>query len=362
MLITELMNLEKRASKPGEYVVLALLSTLFLAVIFPVLVPVLMGLLISMVFQPIYQWIAKVCRQRTHLAAGISTLLLIIGVVLPLTLITIFVLQNTVILVTSVSDSLQNQSPGELKILEIPVVAKIYAKVNSLIHLSKDEFTDRLKEITVIVVSFLTKLIGGLAASVPGKLLSGGFFLISFYFGLIDGTALREFVRASLPFAGHEMDDFFETVYSISRGVVLGTLAGGIAQGIIIGLGYWIFGIPKPFFFGSITVIFSFVPIIGSLPTGLGGVIYLLIGHHYGAAIGMGVAYFLAWVADHVLKPWILKGHAELHPLIGLISVLGGLHLFGFSGLFFGPLIAALTIALIQLTLQEPQGQEGSKA
>src|SRR5205823_2573263 len=103
-------------------------------------------------------------------------------------------------------------------------------------------------------------------------------------------------------------------------------------------------------FFGSITVIFTFIPLFGGLPTGLGGVIYLILQHRYGAAIGMGIAFALASISDNIAKQWVLKGHSELHPLIGLISVLGGLKLFGFSGLFFGPLIAALTIAVIQLT------------
>ncbi len=101
--------------------------------------------------------------------------------------------------------------------------------------------------------------------------------------------------------------------------------------------------------FGVITGILSFVPMIGSIPTAWGGVLYLLIDGRTGAALGMAVAAILTAVSDNILKPWVLKGKIELHPLLGLTSALGGASLFGFSGLFLGPLIAALTIELIKM-------------
>lgn len=312
-----------------------------------------MGLLISMVFRPVYKFINRLVRERRHLAAAISTLLMMVGVILPLTLLSVVLVENTAALVRYVSDTIHTQNPGEVQLFGLPFVSEIYEKINSIVQLTPAEFTDRLKEIAVVVISFLTKFVGGFAATVPGKLVSGAFFLISFYFGLVDGPAVAKFVRDSLPFAHHETDDFFSTVYSISKGVVLGTLVAGIVQGAVIGLGYWIFGIPRAFFFGSLTVIFSFIPLFGGLPTGLGGVIYLMAKHRVGAAIGMLIVFGIGSISDNIAKQWVLKGHSELHPLIGLISVLGGLKLFGFSGLFFGPLIAALTIAVIQLTLQE---------
>jgi predicted PurR-regulated permease PerM len=60
-------------------------------------------------------------------------------------------------------------------------------------------------------------------------------------------------------------------------------------------------------------------------------------------------AYSLAGISDNIVKPWVLKGRMSLHPFLGLLSVLGGLRIFGLAGIFLGPLITALTITLLQL-------------
>jgi predicted PurR-regulated permease PerM len=340
---------EKR--RPGQYVVLGLLSALLFLVTYDALVPVLMGVLISMVCRPIFLRILRLFRQRNHLASIVCTLLLLVCVLVPLTLIAVSVLHNVASVVRTFSDSIHNQNLAEVQVLEIPIMARVYEKLNSIVQISQEEFIARFKEILVVVVSYGTKFVGGVAAAVPGLAASGFFFLISFYFGLVDGPALSDFIRNTLPFSEKETDGFFVTVSGISKGVVLGALASGLVQGIIIGLGYWIFGIPRPFFYGAITFILSFIPIFGTLPTGLGGILYLIFTHHYGAAIGMSITFVISSISDNVVKPWVLKGQSELHPLVGLISVLGGLRLFGFPGLLFGPLIAALTIAVIQFVL-----------
>lgn len=337
--------------RPGQYVVLGLLCALLFLVTYDALVPVLMGVLISMVGRPIYLRVYRLFGKRSHLASIVCTLLLLVCVLVPLTLIAMSMLQTIASMVRTFSDSIHNQNLANVQVLEIPIMARVYEKLNSFVQISQEEFITRFKEILVVVVSFGTKFLGGVAAAVPRVSASAFFFLISFYFGLVDGPALADFIRNSLPFAERETDGFFVTVSSISKGVVLGALAAGLVQGTIIGLGYWIFGLPRPFFYGAITFILSFIPIFGTLPTGLGGILYLAFNQHYGAAIGMGITFVICIVSDNVVKPLVLKGQAELHPLVGLISVLGGLRLFGFPGLLFGPLIAALTIAVIQFVL-----------
>ena len=349
---------EKR--RAGQYVVLALLCVLLIAVTYSVLVPVLMGLLISMVCRPLYSRIASAFRQRSHLSAILCTLLLVVCVLVPLALISISIVESLSRVVAAFGDSIHNQNLAQVQVLEIPIIASVYEKLNTFVHLSQEEFVDRFKQVMVVVVSYGTRFVGGVATAVPGVVASMFFFLLSFYFGLVDGPVLADFIRESLPFGEKETDRFFVTVSGISKGVVLGALVSGLVQGVIIGLGYWIFGIPRPFFYGSITFILSFIPLFGTLPTGVGGILYLVFAQRYGAAIGMGVTFLISSLSDNVVKPWLLKGQAELHPLLGLISVLGGLQLFGFSGLLLGPLIAALSIAAIQFVLHPEAPREGA--
>ncbi len=347
------MGTNSEQSRIGHGVILAALCILFLAVTRKLLIPVGMGLLISMIFRPIYLSQLRLLKQRAGLAAFECTVLLTVGVVLPMTVIGSILADDIAHLVQSVKDLVQSQQQGQTQIMQIPLVSQIYEKLKAWTGLSDQALLERGKQIGIEALSFITKFVGGVATSLPGKVAAVIFFLISFYYGLADGSRFANFLRGLLPYSEQEIDELFLTVQGISRGVILGALTAGIVQGIIIGFAYWFTGIPRPFFFGVLTVIFSFIPLFGSLPTGIGGVIYLIVTHHYAAAVGMGIAFFLASISDNIVKPWVLRGQAELHPLLGLISVLGGLGIFGFSGIFFGPLIAALTVAVLQLTRQD---------
>jgi predicted PurR-regulated permease PerM len=241
------------------------------------------------------------------------------------------------------------------------VFANIYKSINKIRPISEKDFIDRTKVFVMQLATSGTKFLTALAASVPRKVLAVVFFLISFYFGLIDGPRFVNFLRAHFPFSKEDTKTIFHNVEKISRAVVLGTLLAGIVQGTIIGLAYWIFGIPRPHLFGFLTAIFSFIPLVGCAPTSIGGILYLLANGRVAAAIGMGIAFTMAGLSDNVVKPWVLKGKTELHPLLGLLSVLGGLMTFGPSGLFFGPIITVLVITLFRIVphrMREAREQE----
>ncbi len=331
----------------GQLVILGIVLVLFLFVVRRFLIPVSLGLIISLVFRPAYVWLSRKSNNRSHLPAALSTFIVLICVLLPLILLGIFVYKDASHLVKTLNQV--SESKDASGILDIPVLANVYGAINRVRPVSQDVFIERTKVFVLQIAQSGTKFLTELAASVPRKVLAVVFFLIAFYFGLVDGPRFVNFLRVNVPFSASDTKVIFNNVEKISKAVVLGTLLAGIVQGTIIGLAYWIFGIPRPALFGFLTAIFSFVPLVGCAPTSIGGILYLLANGRIGASIGMTIAFVIAGLSDNVVKPWVLKGKTELHPLLGLLSVLGGLMAFGASGLFFGPIIAVLTITLIQI-------------
>ncbi len=340
----------------GQLVILGIVLVLFGFVIHRFLIPVTLGLIISLVFRPAYLWLRKKSNNSSHLPAALSTFIVLICVLLPLILLGIFVYKDASHLVTTLNQISKHEDKSS-GILDIPVFSNVYQAINRVRPTTEKEFIERTKFFVFQFATSATKFLTSLAASVPRKVLAVVFFLIAFYFGLVDGPRFVAFLRANLPFSSLDTKTIFNNVEKISKAVVLGTLIAGIVQGTIIGLAYWIFGIPRPHLFGFLTAIFSFIPLVGCAPTSIGGILYLLANGKIGSAIGMTVAFVLAGLSDNVVKPWVLKGKTELHPLLGLISVLGGLLAFGPSGLFFGPITTVLAITLIQIVprhLKEP--------
>jgi predicted PurR-regulated permease PerM len=331
----------------GQIVILACALILFAIVVHRFLVPVVLGLIISLIYRPAYLWTADKLKLK-HLSAVISTIVILICVLLPLVLLGVFVYKDasnmvkTLIQVSEVKDH-------EAGIFSVPLLQNVYKGINKIYPMTPSEFAESARSMIYRLADAGKNFLTRMATSTPRKVTAVVFFLISFYFGLIDGPRFVAFLRKNLPFPSADIRNLFSQVQKISTAVVLGTFIAGIVQGTIIGLAYWIFGIPRPAVFGALTAIFSFVPLVGCAPTSIGGIIYLLTQGRIGAAIGMTVAFIIAGTSDNVVKPWVLKGRTELHPLLGLLSVLGGLMAFGPSGLFFGPIITVLLIVLLQI-------------
>jgi predicted PurR-regulated permease PerM len=137
---------------------------------------------------------------------------------------------------------------------------------------------------------------------------------------------------------------------TVTRAVVFGTIATAVLQGTLVGIGFAIAGLPSPVVFGVVAAVLSVVPFGGTALVWGPAALWLLFGAEQ---IGAGV-FLLIWggavvgLADNVVKPMLISGRAEVPTLAVFLGVLGGLAAFGFVGLFLGPLVIALVIALLR--------------
>ncbi len=361
----------ERNTRLEQYFVVSGLVALLIWISFGFLAPIVLGLLMSLVLFPAHAWVLKRLKCPPPLAALIITLGLTLGVILPLTYVGIVVSRDLMGLSQILAGGAEFSSAQNEPAVTGSQFQDMSASVQIFVAKIQNWITEKgiykvvpggvegvqkgLQWILSSVGSAVAPLLGTLAKSAPTLAIDIGFFLIALFYGFIDGPRLAGFFNILLPFKPRDLENFRETTQQISRGVVAGSLLTGLFQGTVIGLGYTIFDIPRPFFFGILTMIFSFIPFLGSAPAGLGAVIYLIVQDKIGPAIGMGIFFLVATLSDNVIKPWVLKGASEIHPLIALISVLGGLMTFGFTGLFLGPLIAALAISGLRILAQADQ-------
>jgi len=137
---------------------------------------------------------------------------------------------------------------------------------------------------------------------------------------------------------------------SVSRATIKGTLIIGIIQGTLGGIGFAVAGIGSAVFWGALMAILSVLPGIGSALVWVPGVIYLLLTGNVVAGVLLA-----AWCAgvvgtiDNVLRPILVGRDTEMPDLLILLSTLGGLSLFGASGLVLGPVLAALFMTVLAI-------------
>jgi predicted PurR-regulated permease PerM len=257
----------------------------------------------------------------------------------------VFVLPVTVVSVQVVRDALTLA-----KGFETQDIILLYENFLSRLPLSPEFLQENTAAALTSLGAYFTGVLSQFLARLPQALLETALFVVALFYGLLDGPRLVRFLHHCSPFSTEESNAFAVATEKTCRAVVLGSLASGLAQGLLIGTAYASLKIPGALVFGTLTAVLSFIPAMGSGPTGIGGVIYLwAIRAQPGAALAMAIVAIIAGLIDNVIKPWVLSsGEAEIHPLIGLLAALGGLIVWGFPGLFLGPLLAALSIVSLK--------------
>ena len=171
-----------------------------------------------------------------------------------------------------------------------------------------------------------------------------GVALLTAFFLFRDGDRLLDELRGMLHgMLGDRVQAHFAAVGDTTRAVVYGLLLAAIAQGLLAGLGYWAAGVSVPAFWGAATALVALIPFGAPLVWGSIGV-WLLLRGEVGAGIGLlswGVL-VISWI-DNLVRPLVISGVAKIPFLLVLF---GGLAAFGLVGLFVGPVVLAILLAL----------------
>ena len=190
-----------------------------------------------------------------------------------------------------------------------------------------------------------------------------GILIIAVYFFFADGSGMiRTLMRLS------PLDDAYEERLLLqfdqtSRAVVLATVLSALAQGALSTLGYWFFGLPSLVLLFLATTFMSFIPFLGPATIWVPAAIYLgVFEGNWGASIGLTI-YGLTIVSavDNVVRMFVLQGNSQLHPLLALLSVLGGLQVFGPIGILVGPMVVVFLQTLLEILNHEMWGKESTE-
>lgn len=344
----------------SKYYLLALIFLIILLaflIIKPFIKEILIGIIISYIFYPIYKKINK--RLNSTLSALIICCLVILLVTLPL----VFIINTVYNEASKVFVEYKEKTPltdiaGRCK-QNNGLFCNILAKSEEI--LSNQKYKGLFLD---VIQKFRTQILGRaseIILLIP-KFLFDIFivFFIIFYL-LKDGKKLYEWVITVLPIKKSHQDILLKSFNDVTYAVVYGHVVVAIIQGIIGTIGFIIFKLPSPILLGSIMTIFALIPYLGAgvvwLPAGLiiilngfllqensiiiRGVLLLL----YGA--------FIISTIDNILRPKIIGARADIHPIIVLLGVIGGISLFGFVGIVIGPVILAACSVMIRIYLTQ---------
>jgi len=175
-------------------------------------------------------------------------------------------------------------------------------------------------------------------------------FILALFFLLKDGENFLRYFKRLIPMKNEYKNALFLRFKDVSEAVFKDTILVAMIQGILVGIGFYLFNFSSSIFWGVIAAFFALIPLIGTAIIWLPAVVYLFLNDQLLFSI-LFLLYgtIIVGLSDNILRPFMLKGKIKVHPFIILISILGGLEVFGFLGIFVGPVIISLLISVFQL-------------
>ncbi len=306
--------------------------------------PYLLGLTMAGVFavitQPIYQkGIDRGLGKKTTSALLVFVIILLI--IVP----AFFFMSAAMKQALSVSQSI---SKNEL-FSPTALIAQISGwQVVEIIGASPEEMSLKIHEWIQSGSTVAAAKVVSIIALMPGIVLNLVMGFVSYFFLLIDGKRFLLWLGQCIPFDKHVGEKVITSLKDTTIASIWATVVAGIAQALVLFIGYLVLGVPGSILAAIATFIFSWIPILGTTPVWIIGAFYLLAEHSPYKVFAMILFGIAAGLVDNFIHPYVLKGRSHLHPLVALISIFGGIGLFGIMGIFLGPILASVMIVLLE--------------
>ena len=267
---------------------------------------------------------------------------IVTGLVLPLTFATIAAVRDAISLVTGIN---WDTTAGHVE-RYIDWARNRAASIGLVVP--ENEVSDRIRAALATSFSFLGTKLGGLVSSTPTIVFDIVILLFAWISFAVEGRAARERVLPKLIPWDVEREILRKTTAEVLRSVLVANVVVSIAQATICSVSLVIIGLPRALVWGTMSFFLSFVPVVGTLPITISAAIYCYTQGRVGSAIFMVAIAAVIGLVDNILRPIFMKSSANLSFLWTFVAFVGGVALLGLPGVLVGPLAFSLFIAYLR--------------
>lgn len=318
---------------------LLILAIGFSLVLFkPFLTVIILSASLSLVFSPVFKWLqSKMSWQSGWLASIITIFLFVVILCGPLYFVGKILFQETTDLYQSLTSTYESNK----------FIEDLENNIKTIVPESIDV---DIKERIADIVSLISDNLGNLFSSTLNTIFSFFLIILSMFYFLKDGEHWKKVLVVLSPLPDSYDNKVIERLKKAVNGIIFGYLFIGFAQGALLGLGLFIFGVPNAVLFGVVAAIASLVPMFGTGLVAIPVILFLFATGDTASAIGLSIwAGVIVGTADEILRPLVIGNKLNISPLIILFAVLGGLSFLGPIGVLIGPLTLSFLHALVSI-------------
>jgi predicted PurR-regulated permease PerM len=313
----------------------------------PFLMPAMAALALAVLFHPVHRTLRAVMRNR-NAAAGVSVLMIVLLTVLPSILLGSAIIRDLKELYNILAAKSSAGGGWEYWIshrLEGPL--GFFG-----INVEDPEFSIKtiLQERVKSASATLMRIAQGAVGNIAGLFMDSLITLFTLFFLFRDGKVIRRKSTSLLPLDDSLVERLFGEVERTIIANMYGLIAVAALQGILTGTAFLLLGLPSPAMWGAVAGMCSLIPLVGPPIVWVPAAIYFVVSAQYvKAAILTGLGVGVIGLADNFVRPYVVSGQVKMHPLLIFIALLGGAQAFGIMGLFIGPAVLTVTLALLEV-------------
>jgi len=343
------------------FLMLVLFVTLaFIGLIQDFLLPLFWATTLAIVFYPVCRWMQSRLGTRSSVAALLTLGVILVAVILPLSLLGVAVVQEAATLY-------KRLETGEISVQEpLQMLERLLSWVTQYLNrwgIETQNLMQNLAGATVTVSRFMGTQALSLGQNALRLSVMFALMLYILFFFLRDGPQIIAAILHALPLGDRRKHRLFGQFVTVSRATLKGTLVVALVQGLLGGILFAIVGINAAVLWGALMAVLSLLPALGSALIWVPAAgILLATGHLVKALIVLGAGVLVIGLVDNLLRPLLIGQDTRMPDYLVLISSLGGLTVFGASGLVIGPILAAMFLAIWDMFAQEHRGDNAAEA
>jgi predicted PurR-regulated permease PerM len=317
-------------------VIFAVLLVLSYLLLKPLLISIILGIILAFIFLPLYNLMYKITKLK-NLSAYLVCIIFLLVIIIPFWYLAPIIVEQS----TKIFLQFQNVNLSE-------IMQTIFSSFSNSETLLK-EIIPATGSFATSITNYFLNSISNFLINLPTLFLHFVIILFTFFFVLRDNENLISYIKSLMPFKKEIKEKLFKSSKDITNSVVYGRIAMGIAQGLIVGVGFFVLGIPNAFFLTLLAALAGILPILGTVIVWLPVSIFLFASGENliaFALIGFGI---LATIFESIVQPVLLARMVKMNSSIMLVGMIGGLFMFGILGVIIGPLILAYLIIIIEV-------------
>ncbi len=333
------------------FLLLFVLSILLMGrLLWPFLSILVLSFLLAEIFQPVYNLLT---RKFSPAFSSLTTCILIVILVFVPLMVFVGALSKEAFNLYQMGRTANLGVTLKTMLHENPYLVRFQDLLKGLgLSLDPMEASRMLSNISSKVGLFLFNQASSWAANVMVFLFDFFIMILTIYFLLIDQEKLINFFLRLSPLPDNQEKQLIDKFKEITGAVLIGNGICGLIQGALGGAAMVLVGFDKPILWGGIMTILAFLPIFGIGLVLIPAALILFIQGDAGMALGMMIFYAaLSFLVEYMLKPKLVSRQVKMHTLLVFLAIMGGLSLFGFLGIIYGPLIVSAFLTMTEIYL-----------